>query len=225
MRKKIILIIVMGIILTFFIYQHNKDDKIYLLSLGDGIASGMTAYHVEGYNYNDYLRDSLEKNNQLKQYVHEFSKSEMSIENLITCIENNYVLEETNLTIQQALAKADITTIAIGMDELATLSLKQNILNREREEFKKDMEQLLKLICNFNEGKMFLIGLYKAYNIEDSTIDELNHYLKELSQQYSITYIDSSDLINNPEYFLLDTSYYLSYKGHQELFKRIKKEM
>ncbi len=221
MKKKILIIILLGIIGTFLIYKTSQKDKIYFLSLGDGLASGMTAYHIDGYNYNDYIRDDLSKKEKIEEYIHEFARSDQTVENLITCIENNYKMEEINLTIQQALAKSKLITIGIGLDELAASSLKQIITTPEKNDYYKDMTKLIKLIRSFNDGKIYLLGIYKAYNLEDDDISEINQFLKELAVANKMIYIDIADLINNPEYFLNNNSYYLNYKGHQEIYQRI----
>lgn len=221
MKKKIFLIILVGILITFYIYQQNENKNIYFLSLGDGIATGMTAYNVEGYSYNDYIRDYLESEHKLEKYISGFSKTDQTIENLITTIENNYLLEEANFTIQQALSKSSIITIGIGLDELANMSLKANIPTKEIEDYKKDIEHMLKLIRNFNDKKIYLLGLYKAYNITDEELNSINSHLKSIATKYHIIYIDTENLIENPQFFLLNNSYYLNYKGHKEISNRI----
>lgn len=221
MKKKLLIIIIFGTICTFLIYNFNKKDKITLLALGDGLASGMTAYHVDGYNYNDYIRDELEKRNVLEDYISNFTEADQTIENLITSIENNYYQEEIDLTIQQALAKAKIITIGIGIDELANKSLKQVLPSKEIEDYKKDVEKLLNLIRNFNDGKIFLLGIYKAYNLKEAIVLDINQSLKRIAQNNRAIFIDIADLINNREFFLLDNSYYLNYKGHKEIASKI----
>jgi len=221
MKKKILMIILLGFIGTILIYKTNKKDEIFFLSLGDGLASGMTAYNIDGYNYNDYIRDELEKKDKLDQFIHEFTTPYQSIENLITCIENNYLKEEINLTIQQALAKAHLLTIGIGLDELANSSLKSHLTSKEKEDYKKDMKKLMKLIRNFNTGKIYLLGIYKAYNLKEEDIQEINDAIKEIAIENQAIYIDISNLATNPDYFLLNSSYYLNYKGHKEISKQI----
>lgn len=221
MKKKIIFIILIGIIITFIIYNQNKNQDIYFMTLGDGLSTGMTAYNVEGYSYNDYIRDYLESEQKLEKYITGFSKTNQTVENLITSIENNYQLEETNLPIQQALAKSELITIGIGMDELANISLKTNIPTKEIEDYKKDMDHLLKLIRNFNDKKIYLLSLYKGYNISEEELNDMNSFLKQISEKYHLNYIDIQNINENPQYFLLNNSYYLNYKGHNEIANRI----
>jgi len=213
----------MGIFITFFIYRKNENHNIYLLALGDGLATGMTAYNVEGYSYNDYIRDYLESEHILEKYISGFAKTNQTVENLITCVENNYQLEEMNIPIQQAFAKAKIITIGLGLDELANTSLKTNIPTKEIEDYKKDMKKLMKLIRNFNTGKIYLLGIYKAYNLKEEDIQEINDAIKEIAIENQAIYIDISNLATNPDYFLLNSSYYLNYNGHKAIYKEIKK--
>ncbi len=221
MKKKLCIIILIGIFFTFFIYQKNKNTDIYFITLGDGLSSGMTPYNVEGYNYNDYVRDYLESEHKLEEFISAFSQENQTVENLITKIEDNYKLEEKNITIQQAIAKSKLITIGIGIDELANSSLKQNIPTKEIEDYKKDMEKLIRLTRNFNDGKIVLIGIYKAYNIEDEEVIEINNFLKKLSETYQLEFIDISDVINHSNYFLQNESYYMNYKGHKDIANKI----
>lgn len=225
MKKRILIIIIIGIIATFFIYQLNKHEKIYFLSLGDGLATGMTAYNIEGYNYNDYIRDDLEKKEQLEEFIHEFSKTDQTVENLIITIENNYELEELDLTIQQALAKSKLITLAIGNDELANFSLKSNLTTKEKENYINNMKKLLKLIRNFNDNKIFLIGIYKVYNLKQEDVDYFNENLKQIAQELQLEFIDISSLSEKKEYFSSNNSYYFNYKGHQDIANKIIKKL
>ncbi len=221
MKKKILIIIIIGIISTFLIYQFNKQEKIYFLSLGDGLATGMTAYNIEGYNFNDYIRDDLEQKEQLEEFIHEFSKTDQTVENLIISIENNYELEELDLTIQQALAKSKLITLAIGNDELANISLKSNLTTKEKENYINNMKKLTKLIRNFNDNKIYLIGIYKVYNLKQEDVDAINESLKQIAKELDFNFVDISNFSEKKEYFLTNNSYYFNYKGHREIANKI----
>lgn len=221
MKKKILIIIFIGVVVTFFIYKWNKQEKVFFLALGDGLATGMTAYNIEGYNYNDYIRDELEKENKLDSFVHEFAKSDGTVENLITSIENNYLYDELNITIQQALSKARLITIGIGMDELAHKSIKQILSTKEKEEYLEDVKMLLKLVRNFNVNEIYLLGIYKAYNMKESDVTYLNNELAKIAESFNIKFIDIADLATKNDYFSKNDSYYFNYKGHREIKNRI----
>ena len=48
MKKKIILIALLGGILSIIIYFFTQNSEITIVSLGDGISLGMTPYDIEG---------------------------------------------------------------------------------------------------------------------------------------------------------------------------------
>ena len=68
MKKKILLIAMLGTILSFVIYFYTKSDKITLVTLGDGLSMGMTPYNIEGYSFNDYLKEDYKLKHKLKKY-------------------------------------------------------------------------------------------------------------------------------------------------------------
>ena len=66
MKKKIILIALLGGILSIIIYFFTQSNEITIVSLGDGISLGMTPYDIEGISFNDYLKEFYEENMNLK---------------------------------------------------------------------------------------------------------------------------------------------------------------
>ena len=67
------LIIFLSIVLAYVIYFFNKDEKLNIVSLGDGISSGETFYNIDGISYNNYLKEYFEGKNILKSYNSNFS--------------------------------------------------------------------------------------------------------------------------------------------------------
>ena len=61
MKKIILLTIIIGAISTFLIYKNFYHEDMNIVALGDGIALGETAFNVQGYSYNDYLKDYYEE--------------------------------------------------------------------------------------------------------------------------------------------------------------------
>ena len=159
MRKKIILTILVGSVLTFFIYKIFYHEDMNIMTLGDGVGTGLTAYNVKGYSYNDYLKDYYEKNSILKEYITEFSNAEETTETLILKLQNNYTLESTGLSITQAISKAKILTVSIGMNEL---SHKMEIETKEIETYINNIEKIFKLLRIYNKKEIFLTSLYET---------------------------------------------------------------
>ena len=188
-----------------------------IITLGDGISTGETAYDVTGYSFNDYLRDYYEETGTVEEYIKEFSIKGETTETLKTKISNNYTLESTNTKIQQAIAEAKILTIAIGMDELN----QKNLKSKQIDQYIENMDKILTVIRIYNNKDIFLISLYPTAVLNKEKVQEINRKLKELSTKHRVTYIDIENITENKEYFFSSNSYYLNYKGHRYISEQI----
>lgn len=188
-----------------------------IVTLGDGISTGETAYDVTGYSFNDYLRDYHEETGTVEEYIKEFSIKGETTETLKTKISNNYTLESTNTKIQQAIAEAKILTIAIGMDELN----QKNLKSKQIDQYIENMDKILTVIRIYNNKDIFLISLYPTAVLNKEKVQEINRKLKELSTKHRVTYIDIENITENKEYFFSSNSYYLNYKGHRYISEQI----
>ena len=65
--KKIIFLLVI-ILSLFSIYILFDNPKINYLSIGDSLISGVNSYNIEGYGYNNYIKNYLERNNKLLSF-------------------------------------------------------------------------------------------------------------------------------------------------------------
>lgn len=218
MKKKILLTIIMGAAATFFIYKGFYHENMNIVALGDSVATGETAYNVKGYSYNDYLRDYYEENSVLKEYITEFTNPDETTETLILKLQNNYTLESTGLSIIQAISKAKILTVALGMNELND---KKELTSPEISNYLKNMDQILKIMRIYNEKEIYLIGLYPSNKIQNEKIKEINEELKRLCDSYQIKYIDIESITENKEYFFNQKSYFFNYKGHKYISETI----
>ena len=188
-----------------------------IVTLGDGISTGETAYDVTGYSFNDYLRGYHEETGTVEEYIKEFSIKGETTETLKTKISNNYTLESTNTKIQQAIAEAKILTIAIGMDELN----QKNLKSKQIDQYIENMDKILTVIRIYNNKDIFLISLYPTAVLNKEKVQEINRKLKELSTKHRVTYIDIENITENKEYFFSSNSYYLNYKGHRYISEQI----
>ncbi len=218
MKKRIIITIILGTIFTFLIYQNFHHESMSIITLGDGIALGQTAYEVQGYSYNDYLRDFYEKNSILEEYITEFSNIEETTSTLKMKMSSNYLLESINLTIQQAIAKAKIVTISLGMYEL---NIKKELKSKDVEQYLNNMDKILKLLRIYNDKEIILISLYPSAKLSKEKITEINDKLKIICSKYNIKYIDIENIIETKDYFFNEKSYYLNYKGHRMISEKI----
>ncbi len=218
MKKIILLTITIGTILTFFIYKKLYHEDMNIVALGDGVAIGQTAYNVKGYSYNDYLKDYYEENSILKEYITEFTSEKETTETLLLKLQNNYTLESTNTSITQAIAKAKILTIALGMDEL---HLETEISSDKITKYLENMEKILKMIRIYNKKSVYFISLYPTKKIPKETIQKINEELKKICENYSIIYIDITNISEEENYFFTPNSYYFNYKAHQYISEKI----
>lgn len=218
MKKKIIITILLGTIITFFIYKNFHHESMNIVALGDDIALGETAYNVQGYSYNDYLRDHFENVSILEEYITEFTNLEETTETFKIKLNNNYSLESTGISIQQAISKAKILTISLGMFEL---NHKKELKSKDIETYLKNMDKILKMIRVYNEKEIFVISLYPSQKITKGKVTEINEELKKICENYQVKYIDIENITEKKEFFFHEKSYHLNYKGHRYISEKI----
>lgn len=224
-KYKILIIIVVGAVITFFINSNTKEEKLAIVSLGDGVSLGMTSYDVVGTSYYDYLKDELEKKNNLKYFNNEFSIQHFTTEELNDYLEDNKVGEKTKSPIKQVVAKADVILINFGMDELIDLSIKKRINDKTIDNYLKNYAKSLENIRTFYDKEIIIVGLYSAYNLDQLTIFDINKKIKSLAGSVQAKFLDVSALALNQEYYSNLTSYYMNYKGHKAIYKELLKIM
>ena len=224
MKYKIGIIILIGTILTFCIYFHTEQGKINVLALGDGISTGMTVYHVEGYDYNEYLTEYLNEQNNLGAYYRYFNEVDETASNLVIKINNNITSIDKKIKLKQAIKEANIITIALGMDELNNYAKKNTLGSTKINGFLKKYEEILNTIKKVNNEKVYLIGLYESHLINKNKIEKINTEIQNLAQKYNVTYIDIMDINNHKECFIQKNNYYLNYKGQEYIFNKIKEK-
>ena len=221
MKKKIIAIALLGGILSVIIYFFTQSNELTLTSLGDGLSIGMTPYGIEGKSFNDYLKDYLDATHKLKEYTHEFSNAGKTVKELIYEIKENksLTIKERTIEIKQAINNADILTIAIGMDELASTKIIREI----KEEYLHDMEELLSMIKMLNNNKVIVVSLYTWGKNDLLTIEKINASLRDIALTNNFLFIDINKILINQNYYLSKESYYINYLGHKSIYEEIKK--
>ena len=219
-RYKLLLIILIGAAVTILINCITIKNKIAIVSLGDGLSLGMTSYNVAGPSFNDYLKEYAEEKNILDSYNNEFSQNHLTTHELNELLEDNIVGEFTKTPIKQIIASADILTISIGMDEFADLSLQKNLTTEAKEKYIVEMKRFLKLIREFYDKKIIIVGLYPAYNFDQTDAVEINKNLQKTAGEYNALFLDIIAYYLNDEYIFAN-SYYLNYKGHQKIAQNL----
>lgn len=219
MKKKIIIITILGVIFSFLIYFYTRNDNLNIVALGDSIALGMTPYNIEGYSYNDYLKEEYKDKHKLNKY-YEFTGSGKTVKELIYEIKENksITIKNETIEIQRAINEADILTISIGMDELSEDKITKNIIN----DYEEDITELLNLIKKLNNNKVIILGLYTIKTEELLNINKINAFIKDKATLNNFIFIDINSSLNKDEYFFNKDSYYINYLGHKEIYTKIK---
>ena len=219
MKKQIILTILIGILMAFIIYKMTYHEEMNFLALGDGMSLGLTAYNVKGYSYNDYLKDYFEDNTILREYISDFANVDETSKSLLYKISNNEIASN-NMTIQQAISKAKIITISLGMDELNNL---KTLKSKNISEYLINMEKIIKMIRNINKNNQVIItSLYETSKLSKDNVFKINNELNNLANKYNLKFVDISDVVFHKEFYMLPNNYYLNYKGHEYICELIK---
>ena len=220
MKKKLILITLIGGILSIIIYVFTQNNEITIMSIGDGLSSGETPYGIEGYSFNDYLKEDYLTIHKLNNYI-EYASRDKTIKELIYEIKENkeITLKNEKIEIKQAINKADILTIAIGMDELANNKITSKIKN----EYLHDLEELFSMINLLNKNKIVIISLYTWEKNDLLTIEKLNASVRDIALTNNFEFVDINKILMNEEYFFQKNSYYINYLGHKRIYEEIKK--
>ncbi len=220
-KYKIGIIILVSIILTYIIYFCNKEDKINLVAIGDGIASGETSYNIDGISYNDYVKEYFESKNLLKNYNNDYAFENYELNELINDIKTNVTKNNNNLNIQQIIHKANLITLTIGEEELIKLSV-INDLNKEYiDKFISEYDNLLYLLKDISDATIVILGFYENEYLDRSNVIILNAELSNIAIKYESIFININDLLLNKEYYLDNKAYHFNYKGHKEIAEMI----
>ncbi len=218
MKKKLILIALLGTIMSFIIYFYTATDEITIVSLGDGLASGMTPYNIEGYSFNDYLKESYKIKHNLAEY-YEFARSNLTTRELIYEIKENVSRNFKNETIkiQQAINKADILTVAIGLDELSKVKVNSTI----RKTYEQDLTELLSMLKMLNQKKVIVLGIYPHNELDILNASKINAIIRDIALSNDFTFLDINNVITKDN-FLNNTSPYINYEGHKRIYELLK---
>ncbi len=222
MKKKLLIMTLVSSVLTFIIYNITRDNTITIVSIGDGLSLGMTPYDIKGKSFNDYLKEDYENKQILKKYIPDFASPNKTIKELIYEIKENKALtiNDTKIEIKQAIHEADILTIAIGLDELTKI----NITSEIRKEFTTNFEELLSIIKELNNNKVYVLSIYPTKEHDLLEIAKINAIIRDISISKSFTFIDISNSLKE-SYFLSKNSHYINYEGHKKIYEEIKKTM
>lgn len=220
-KYKLIIIILISAILAYFIYFFNKEERLTIVAIGDGVASGETSYNIDGISFNDYVKEYFNNKKILKKYDNKYAFKNYQISKLINDLKSNDLKYEEDLYIKQILYKADLITICIGEEELTKLSITQDLDIDYLKVFIEEYDDLMYMLKEITEAKIVLIGFYENNYLDKSNVIILNSELSNIAIKYKAIFINISDVMLNKEYFLDNKSYYFNYKGHKAIAEMI----
>lgn len=228
MKKIIIGVIVVG--LVFVICLTTIDRKVYYLALGDSLAVGMNAYNEQSYGYASQISDYFKSKNKLEVFVKDFAVEGYRTTDLINDITNNKTLTINNKekTIQNALIKADITTISIGINDLLYhLTMDSGKPYDKVDQVIEDINKLFKLIKEYSKEKIYVVGYYNPLPNHElkNQIEEVllyaNQKLAIICDKYNIIYVDVYDLFKYNDYLPNPTNIHPSNEGYEAIANKI----
>lgn len=219
--KKIISILIL-FLSCYFIYNLTIDNELYYLSIGDGIAKGITNEgNVSVYNYADNIKNYLTSKNKLKGFNNSFVDKDYRITDLLRIIKykEEIVVNNDHISINELLKKADIVTISLGMNELYyKILVDNNNIYSYIDGMLNDMKLLLKEVDRYNHKKVIVLGYYNTTNNNKDIFNYVNYKLKNIVNKRGFEFIDLDKIINNnANYFTNNTNFYLNNGGYQKI--------
>lgn len=220
-KYKILIIILVSTLFTFLIYRSFYSNKVRLVALGDGIASGETAYKIDGISYNDYIKDFFEDKRLLKSYNFSYAYKNHKLSDFLEELKSNRLNVTTNLYAKQILNKADIITINFGEEELSKYGVTDKITLEVIEDYIKDYDYLLSELKDITEARIYVIGFYENAYLTKQDVILLNSKLANIVKKNNYNFINVSDLLINKEYYLTNNTIYFNYRAHKNIAEMI----
>lgn len=205
---------------VYFIYEETNHKNIKILVLGDSLSLGINSYGIKEYGYVDYYKDYLVGKEKKITINKNYSKKELTIEELKEKI-------KTTPNLKKELSEAHQLILNVGYNDLLyKLSLEQNSkninFNKNIKEIDNSYQELLIEINKYYNNTIILIG-YPPSNQDDYYknigIKKINKILKSTPNS---SYIDTYQLLNNKELFFSNPhSYFPNRQGYQAIAKKI----
>ena len=202
-KYKILIIVLISLFLAYFIYFFNREEKINLVAIGDGIASGETSYNVDGVSYNDYLKDYFENKKLLKNYYKTFASKNYKLNDLLNDLKSNVYSKDDDLYIKQVMHKADIITINIGEEELVKLQITKDLNKEYLQKFISNFDSLLYILKSITEAKIVIVGFYENNYLDKSNVIILNSEISNIAIKYDSSFVNINDLMQMIKTYIL----------------------
>lgn len=210
-RYKVFIGFMIAGLLLILVSLATKDRKVYYLSLGDSLAVGQTPYKTIQNGYSTYVKDYFLKHKKLEFYTNNFSQANYRSIDLLNDLKSNktIMVNKREISIKNALIKADLVTLSIGSNDLFyKLNFGNNFSMQDDtdiysyvDEAILDVDKLLYQLRKSCKEQIIVIGFYNPfinYSKSMATMAEpvvlyANEKLKEVTQKYNMTFINTHD--------------------------------
>lgn len=222
--KKIIFILIL-FLTCYIIHIKTTDTKIYYTSIGDAISKGYTPNKSLGYGYSDYLKDYLKENNKLKGYNKYFTNADYRVTDLIHLINTNEtaIIDNKKISINQLIAKSDIITLSIGMNELYyKVNNNNDNIYIYINDMMEDITTLFAKINKLNHRKILVLGYYNITKKNQDIFNYANIKLKNICKINGFEYIElNKNFSASPTFFQNNTNFIPNNLGYYQIYQII----
>lgn len=214
MKLKTIIYLLIISVLIFIIYLTSIDKKIYYLDLNIDNTTN---------TYSKLVSDYLEEKSVLEKKINCFVDETDRVTDLVNMIFQNksIIVNNKNQTIQNALIKADLVTVFVGLNDI-NYKIGYSTMNElydYADSFLIDMKNLIELLREYCKEEIILIGYYNIYgSLYDEYFEYINKEISAYAEDYNINFINPIDIynINNSR-----QSIFLNKEENKQLFKKI----
>lgn len=192
MKIKGLICICLVFLLVFLIDLKTTDHDIYYLNISTD---------KNEYSYDIKIKEYLENKKKLEKFINNFGKSDDRVIDIINMIEKNesVLINDKKQTIKNALIKADLVTIFIGLNDINYKIGNSNVneLYDYADSFLKDLKNLLKLIREYCKEDIVILGYYNAYgSYYNEYFDYINREVEKITKDYNIKFIKPDKFYN-----------------------------
>lgn len=219
-KYKLIIIILLSAVFTYLIYILNKETKINILSLGDGVSYGETSFNIKGFSYNDYITKHFETLKVLKNYTN-LSKKNLTLEELLFEIKDNKYYDNEKKYIKELMHNSNLITISIGEEELTKKAITKDLNKETIKKYINLYENLISLIKENTDSKIVVISYYENNYLNKTNTILLNSELSNLCIKHNLIFINISDILKENDNKLESNSLYFNYQVHKQIAEMI----
>lgn len=244
MRFKKTILFTSILLITFLTYLFFGDSKIRYVALGDSLATGQNPYgQIVGYGYTDYLKDYLDENDMLKEYIKDYAVSGYTTEDILEDLYINREIEMDGrrINLRSLLRESNLVTLSIGANDfIKDLKIDQinfgdiSIYKKKVDLIMTSVDKVLNEIRKYAKEEVVVIGYYNPFpslfSIHESELDSIFFYIDQSYEQvcanYDIEYISIYELFKeNSEFLPNPFDIHPNVQGYKAIFELLKEQV